>query len=239
MQPAATAERGTLVFAASSLREALDAAIAENRESGGIPVRAAYAASSTLARQIEQGAEADVFIAASVEWMDYLEERRLIRVATRTVLAGNWLVLVAPAESAIRLSIAPGFDLGGALGDGYLAMGDPDHVPAGIYGSEALQSFGVWHVVSNRLARAGSVREALALVARGEAPLGIVFRSDALAEPAVRIVDAFPASSHSPIVYPMAVTTNATSPQADAVIAFLRTPSAALVFARHGFTTGR
>jgi molybdate transport system substrate-binding protein len=225
------------VFAASSLEQALDAAIAHYRPPGGAPVQAAYAASSTLARQIEQGAEADVLITASVSWMDYAARRGLIRAASRSVFAGNALVLIAPAPSALRLRIAPGFDLAGALGDGRLAMGDPDHVPAGIYGLEALHHFGVGAAVGDRLARAASVRGALALVARGECPLGIVYRSDAAAEPAVRVLDTFPPASHAPIVYPMAITAASTHPQADTFAAFLRSPPARRALARHGFTT--
>ena len=171
-----------LVFAAASLQDAFDAVIEEYQAQGGGEVSASYASSSTLARQIEQGAPADVFISANPEWMDYLEERGLLRAGSRTDLLGNGLVLVAPPESETTVEIAPGFDLAGALDGGRLAMGDPDHVPAGIYGRAALESLGVWQAVEPQVARADNVRAALALVARGEAPLGMVYRSDAVAD---------------------------------------------------------
>ena len=189
-----------LMIAAASLTDALDAALAAYQSAGGGPVNAAYASSSTLARQIEQGAPADVFISANPEWRDYLAERTLIRRGSRADLLGNGLVLVAPRGDAVALEIAPGFDLLGALQGGRLAMADPDHVPAGTYGRAALESLGVWQAVAPHVARADTVRVALALVARGEAPLGVVYRSDALADATVRVVDAFPEGSHAPIV---------------------------------------
>jgi molybdate transport system substrate-binding protein len=226
-----------LIFAAASLKDALDAAIVEyTAAETGREVVASYASSSTLARQIEQGAPADVFISANPEWMDYLAERDLIRADSRADLLGNGLVLVAPADGAATLEIAPGFDLAGALGGGRLAMGDPDHVPAGLYGKAALENLGVWDSVASQVARADNVRAALALVARGEAPLGVVYRSDAAADPSVRTVAAFPEDSHPPIIYPVAVIAGSQHPGAAGLADFLRSPIASLVFERFGFT---
>lgn len=224
-----------LVFAAASLRDALDSVIADYAANSSGAV-ASYASSSALARQIEQGAPADVFISANPAWMDYLEERGLVRAGSRVDLLGNGLVLVAPADSEVALEIASGFDLLGALGGGRLAMGDPDHVPAGIYGRAALESLGVWPDVAPHVARADNVRAALALVARGEAPLGVVYRSDAVAEPAVRVVGDFPPESHPPIIYPVAVLAASEHPAAGKLVAFLRSKDAAPVFERFGFT---
>jgi molybdate transport system substrate-binding protein len=224
-----------LVFAAASLQDALDGVVAA--WPGDAAIAASYASSSTLARQIEQGAPADLFISANPEWMDYLAERGLVRAGSRADLLGNDLVLVAPAAAGARpLAIAPGFDLVGALGDGRLAMGDPDHVPAGIYGRAALESLGVWQQIAPRLARADNVRAALALVARGEAPLGIVYGSDAVAEPGVRVVGTFPESSHPPIIYPVAVPAGSRHPAAATLVEFLESATAAAIFARFGFT---
>lgn len=224
-----------LVFAAASLKDALDAVIEESAASGSTAVAASYASSSALARQIEQGAPADIFVSANPAWMDYLMERDLIRDGTRTDLLGNGLVLVAPAESEIELTIAPGFDLLGALDGGRLAMGDPDHVPAGIYGKAALASLGVWELVASRVARADNVRAALALVSRDEAPLGIVYRSDAVADPGVRVVGVFPSESHPPIIYPVAVLAESKHPAAAGLVEFLKSAAAAQVFERFGF----
>jgi molybdate transport system substrate-binding protein len=224
-----------LVFAAASLKDALDAAIAEYHTTGGVPVKAAYASSSTLARQIEYGAPADIFISANPQWMDYLEERDLVQSGSRADLLGNGLVLVAPRDADIRLEIAPGFDLLGALVGGRLAMGDPDHVPAGTYGRAALESLGVWHEVAPHVARADNVRAALALVARGEAPLGVVYRSDAAADATVRVVDGFPPDSHPPIIYPLAIMAESKHPAAVELVAFLKSESAAAAFERFGF----
>jgi molybdate transport system substrate-binding protein len=232
--PASAAADQLLVFAAASLKDALDGVIAA--WPGATWIAASYASSSMLARQIEQGAPADVFISANSEWMDYLTERGLIRAESRVDLLGNGLALVAPAASERTLEIAPGFDLAGALGGGRIAMGDPDHVPAGIYGKAALESLGVWDQVAPRVARADNVRAALALVARGEAPLGIVYSSDAVADPAVRVVGSFPASSHPPITYPVAVIAGSKHPDAAGLVDFLKSETAAPIFARFGFT---
>lgn len=234
LQPAAA--RDLLVFAAASQRDAIEEVIAAWSKAGAGSARAAYESSSTLARQIEHGAPADLFISASTMWMDYLDERKLIDSATRVDLLGNRLVLVGPQGGA-PVAVAPGFDLVGRLSGGRLAMGDPDHVPAGIYGRQALETLGVWTAVEPRLARAPNVRAALALVARGETPLGIVYGSDAMADSAVAVAGIFPADSHAPIVYPAAVTTASAAPDAaKRLLAFLRAPEAGRIFAAHGFT---
>jgi molybdate transport system substrate-binding protein len=226
-----------LVFGAASLRDALDAVVEAYEQNGGSAVRTAYASSSTLARQIEQGAPADIFIAANPQWMDYLEQRDLLREGSRADLLGNGLVLVAPLDSAATIEIAPGFDLAGLLGDGLLAMGDPDHVPAGIYGRAALENLGVWDAVAPKVARADNVRAALALVARGETPLGVVYRSDAIADHGVKVVATFPPDSHPPITYPVAVMADSTNADADAFVALLRSEAAAAIFEQYGFDT--
>jgi molybdate transport system substrate-binding protein len=234
--PAAGADdRPVLVFAAASLKNALDEATAAYAAAAGIEVVASYAASSALARQIEAGAPADLFVSADVPWMDYLEERELISNASRRDLLGNDLVLVAPRGAESDLRIAPGFPLAEALGQGRLAMADPDAVPAGKYGKASLEALGVWGEVEARIARAENVRAALAFVARGEAPFGIVYRTDAAAEPEVEVVGMFPADSHPPIIYPAALLAQSTHPQAMAFMDWLGSPAAALIFTRQGF----
>jgi molybdate transport system substrate-binding protein len=227
--------RPILVFAAASLKTALDVIAGKWQQQSGQAATISYAASSALARQIELGAPADLFISADEAWMDYLEERRLIDPKTRVDLLGNTLVLIAPANTGSETRIAPGFPLAALLGDGRLAMADPAAVPAGRYGKAALTRLGVWDQVAGHVAAAENVRAALLLVARGEAPLGIVYRTDAAAEPGVRIVGTFPADSHPPIVYPMALTV-AAEPDAGALANYLRAPEAREVFAAHGFT---
>jgi molybdate transport system substrate-binding protein len=223
------------VFAAASLTNVLQDLGDSFTKDTAIPVRFSFAASSALARQIENGAPADIFFSADLEWMDYLQARNLIRRGTRHDMLGNRLVLIAPADSKIKLTIEPHFALVAALGKGRLATGDPDAVPVGRYAREALTTLGVWNEVADRLVRADSVRSALAFVDRGEAPLGIVYQTDALIDKGVRVVDAFPADSHLPIVYPIALTGTA---KADAVefAAYLRGPAAAAAFKAHGFT---
>src|SRR5271167_2171823 len=194
------------VFAAASLTNVLqDLGDAFTSETS-IPVRFSFAASSTLARQIENGSPADVFFSADLDWMDYLQARALIQPATRQDMLGNELVLVAPVDSKVTLKIEPHFPLAATLGKGRLATGDPDSVPVGRYAKEALIALGVWDSVSARLVRADSVRAALAFVDRGEASLGIVYATDALVDKSVRLVDEFPAGSHAPIIYPAALT---------------------------------
>jgi molybdate transport system substrate-binding protein len=235
--PVASAQaRDVVVFAAASLKNALDDVDAAwRRESGGKAV-ISYAASSALARQIEQGAPADVFISADRDWMDYLQSRNLIKPETRTDLLGNRLVLVAEKGSPIAATIEPGFDLAGLLGAGRLAMADVASVPAGRYGKAALESLGVWASVRNKVAQAENVRLALILVSRGEAPLGIVYATDAAADPNVKIVAAFPDDTHPPIVYPVALTGRAASADAASFAAFLRSAKAKPLFERQGFT---
>jgi molybdate transport system substrate-binding protein len=224
------------VFAAASLKDALDEIESSKVKRGGSKAVIAYAASSALAKQVESGAPADVFISADLDWMDYLEKRKLIRPASRINLLRNELVLIAPARSTIALSVAPNFPLAAHLGNGRLAMGDPDHVPAGKYAKAGLEALGVWPSVSGRLARAENVRAALVFVSRGEAPLGIVYRTDAAADKKVRMVSAFPASSHPPIVYPAAVpTTSRHVAAAEQYLALLKSAEALAIFRKHGF----
>jgi molybdate transport system substrate-binding protein len=224
----------TLVFAAASLKNALDAALADFSERTGQKVTVSYAASSALAKQIEGGAPADLFFSADLDWMDYLAERHLIEPGSRTTLLGNDLVLVASREFSGDLGIAPNFPLAAALGDGRLALGATGSVPAGKYAKAALQSLGVWDSVAGKLAETENVRAALQLVARGEAPLGIVYASDAHAEPDVRVVAMFPADSHPPILYPVALTADA-RPEARAVLDFLTSAGARPFFEAEGF----
>ena len=225
-----------IVFAAASLKTALDELIPPIQKATGVAIKPSYAATSALARQIEQGAPADLFISADLEWMDYVDTRGLIRKETRLNLLTNRMILIAPKAASVSLTIAPGFALAAALGPkGRLAIADPAAVPAGKYAQAALISLGVWSSVSSRLAPAENVRAALLFVSRGEAPLGIVYRSDAVADPAVVVVDTFPESSHPPIVYPAALTRTAGAGAAD-VLAFLQTPVARAVFDKNGFT---
>ena len=234
--PAVQAQ-GALVFAAASLKEALDEVAGSFALGRGGRVDISYAATSALARQVERGAPADIFISADTDWIGYLERRGLLAAGTRRNLLANDLVLVAPAASGAKLELAKGVDISRALGKGRLAMADPGSVPAGKYAKAALESLGSWRAVEQRIAPSDNVRAALALVARGEAPLGIVYRTDALAEKGVRIVDTFPASSHPPIVYPVAVLKRSTSPVAAAFAGYLSTPDARAIFAKHGFRT--
>jgi molybdate transport system substrate-binding protein len=232
--PARAAETLT-VFAAASLKNALDEVVKSRRPQNEGSVRVSYAASPALSRQIENGAPADVFISADLAWMDYLQKKGLIRASSRVNLLRNRIVLVAPAGSTVKLTIAADFPLASALGKERLAMADPASVPAGRYGKAALESLGVWKSVESRIAAAADVRAALLLVARGEAPLGIVYSTDAAAEPKVRIVDTFPESAHPPIVYPAALTASGKSTRAGAFLASLLEPPARAVFDKHGF----
>lgn len=225
-----------VVFAAASLKNALDEAAAAWQKASGTTVKISYAGSSTLAKQIEQGAPADLFISANLQWMDYLAERSLVDRATRSNLLRNRLVLVAPKDSDVSLAIAPGFDLAAALRGGRLAVANTQAVPAGIYGKAALTSLGVWDTVQGRLAQAQDVRAALTLVSRGEAPLGVVYRTDAAADPGVKIVGTFPEDTHAPIVYPVALTKAAGSkPAAKSLLEFLTGQEAVPFFEKQGF----
>ena len=238
LAPAAVAQNVT-VFAAASLKEALDEAARAHEKRFGARVIVSYLGSAALARQIEKGAPADIFISADLDWMAYLDQRRLLRTESRVNLLSNSLVLIAPAASKTALVIGPGFPLAAALGDKPLAMADPDSVPAGKYGKAALEGLGVWNEVAPHVARAENVRAALALVARGEAPLGIVYRTDARVEPRVRIVGEFPAHLHPPIVYPAAIVAASRSSRAAPLLAFLRSDEARQIWERHGFALGR
>ena len=223
------------VFAAASLTNVLQELGDAFTKDSSIPVRFSFAASSALARQIENGAPADIFFSADLDWMDYLQSRNLIQPTSRHEVLGNQLVIIAPVGSSVTLKIAPHFALAAALGKGRLATGDPDAVPVGRYAREALSNLGVWDAVSPRLVRADSVRSALAFVDRGEAALGIVYATDALIDKHVRVVDVFPADSHKPIIYPVALTTLA-KVDAAKFVAFIRGPNADLTFQRYGFT---
>jgi molybdate transport system substrate-binding protein len=224
-----------LVFAAASLTDVLEEVDRAFTARTHIEVRASYAASSVLAKQIEAGAPADVFFSADLAWVDYVEKRGLVKAGSRRDLLSNSLVLIAPADSPVRLRIAPRFDLVGALGGGRLATGDPDSVPVGKYARAALTQLGVWDGVAARLVRAENVRAALEYVARGEAALGSVYRTDAQAEKRVRIVDTFPADTHPPITYPAVVTAGARA-QAPQFVEFLASAEARQIFTRYGFT---
>jgi molybdate transport system substrate-binding protein len=223
------------VFAAASLKEALDDAARQFEAANGDKLSISYAGSNALAKQIEAGAPANVFISADLEWMDYLDTRHLTKPGTRFNLLRNTLVLVAPAGSNVTLKIAPNFGLAAALGGGKLSMANPDSVPAGKYGKSALEHLGVWASVQDKVARGENVRAALAFVSRAEAPLGIVYNTDALADKGVKVVDAFPADSYPPIIYPAALTVAATSPAAQAFLDFLRTPAATHIWEKYGF----
>lgn len=223
------------VYAASSLTRALDELAPVFTAQSGVRVRTSYAATSTLARQIESGAEADVFISADQIWMDYLAGRSRIVTATRSNILGNRLVLVVPSDRPVTVALTPGFDLAGLLGRGRLATGDPAHVPAGRYARQALTALGVWSVAQPKLVPAESARAALALVERGEVPAGIVYESDAILSARVHVAGVFPAASHEPIVYAAAIVAGRERPVARQFLEFLTSPAAGAVFARHHF----
>lgn len=235
--PRALAQDKTLiVFAAASLKDALDEINAAYAQSGAGKVTASYAASSQLIKQIEQGAPADVFISADLDWMDYGAQKKLIKEDTRVNLLGNRLVLVAPGDGKVeRVTIGPNFSLAAMVGDGRIVTGDVRAVPVGRYAKAALEKLGVWDSVQPKLAMVENVRAALELVARGEAPLGIVYETDAKAEPKVRTIAVFPPDSHPPIVYPAALTLEAKAGAAD-YLAFLRSTAAKQIFEKRGFT---
>ncbi|HXE15968.1 MAG TPA: molybdate ABC transporter substrate-binding protein [Stellaceae bacterium] len=228
--------RDTVVFAAASLKNALDDAVAAYEKTGGGKVVVSYAASSALAKQMESGAAADIFISADLDWMNDVEKHDLIDKATRKNFLGNAIVLIAPtAAHAARVDIKPGFDLRGLLKDGRLAMADPASVPAGKYGEEALTRLGVWDSVKDKVASAENVRGALLFVDRGEAPYGIVYATDAAADKKVEIVGSFPESSHKPVIYPVAATAHADA-EARKFLGFLESPAARPAFEKQGFT---
>jgi molybdate transport system substrate-binding protein len=235
-QPAQARE--LVVFAAASMKNALDDAIAAYEKSGGGKVVASYASSSVLAKQLDNGANADLFISADLDWMNDVEKHHMIDVATRRNFLGNALVLIAPAAAhAAEVDIKPGFDLAGLLKDGHLAMGEVNSVPAGKYGKAALEKLGVWDSVKDKVASAQNVRGALLFVDRGETPYGVVYATDAVADKKVAVVGTFPADSHPPIIYPIALTvTGAKDPDAQKLLRFLESPAAKPDFERQGFT---
>src|SRR5215475_1377979 len=236
-RPAAQAQGGELVvFAAASLKNALDAINTQWQKETGKKASISYGASPALAKQIEQAAPAQMFISADLDWMDYVAQRHLIKPETRSNLLGNRIVLIAHNDKAQPIDIKPGFDLAKALGDGRLSMANVDSVPAGKYGKAALEKLGVWASVSSRIAQAENVRAALLLVSRGEAPLGIVYQTDAAADPNVKIIGTFPEDTHPRIIYPVALTATANHPDAAAFLDYIKSAKAKPLFEAQGFT---
>lgn len=236
--PATAQNQPVVVYAAASLKNALDEIAADWTKQSGVEVRVSFAASSALAKQIENGAPADVFISADIAWMDYLAKKDLIRTDTRQNLLGNSLVLIANRDNKFGdVKIGPDFDLAKLLGKERLAVAAVETVPAGKYAKAALTKLGIWKTVEKKLAEAENVRAALAYVARGETPLGIVYRTDAAAEKNVVVISTFPAGSHPAIVYPAAQLKSSKNGKADDFQKALNTPEARAIFAKHGFTT--
>jgi len=233
--PLPQAAATTTVFAAASMKNALDEVQQVWTAGKGAKVVVSYAASSALARQIEKGAPADIFVSADLDWMDYLSQRKRLNEASRTNLLRNQLVMVAPAGSSVVVDLKPGLKLGELLGRERLSIADPGSVPAGKYGKAALEKLGLWPQVEHRLARGENVRTALNYVARAEAPLGIVYRTDAAAEGKVKIAATFPGDSHPPIVYPAALLADSRSVEAAAFFAFMKSGAATAIFRKHGF----
>lgn len=233
----ASAQDRLTVFAAASMKNALDDVDAAFTKTTGVKVTASYAASSALAKQIEQGAPADVFISADLKWMDYLAEKQLIKPDTRYNLVGNKLVLIAPKDSKLDgVKIEQGFDLAKLAGDGRIAVADVKAVPAGLYAKAALEKLGAWKTAEPRLAQAENVRATLAFVARNETPVGIVYETDAKVEPKVKIVAAFPDGSYPPVTYPVAATADSKSAAAGKYLTFLRSSAAKAIFEKYGFS---
>ena len=236
VHPALAQDKTVTVFVAASMTNVANDLNGIFTRNTGIKVTPSYAASSALAKQIEQGAPADVFISADIPWMDYVQERKLIRNNTRFDLAGNRLVLIAPKDSKIgEQKIGSGFDLAKLAGDGRIATGDVKSVPVGRYAQASLQKLGSWAAAESKFAMTDNVRAALVLVSRGEAALGIVYETDAAVEPGVKIVGRFPPDSHPPIVYPVALTEKA-KPEADAYFKLLRSATAQVILEKYGFT---
>lgn len=226
------------VFAAASLTNALQDIAVQYKKEKQVDMVASYASSSTLARQIEQGAPADLFISADQQWMDYAIDKQQMVANTRYTLLGNELVLIAPKDSKItKVAIDKKTDWKKLLEGGRLAVGDPDHVPAGIYAKESLENLGAWATLAPEMARANNVRSAMALVERAEAPLGIVYGSDAIASDKVKVVGVFPEASHKPVEYPMAIVKGHENPTVTAFYDYLKSPAAAVIFEKYGFTT--
>ncbi len=235
-QPLIAQEQIT-VFAAASLKNALDDTNTAFTNATGVKVVSSYEASSALARQIEQGAPADVFISADLRWMDYVTERKLIKPDTRMNLLGNRLVLIAPVDSTLgNVAIDQGFDIAKLAGDGRIAVADVKAVPAGLYAKAALEKLGAWSAAEPKLAQAENVRATLAFVARGETPVGIVYETDAKVEPKVKIVGTFPDNAYPPVTYPVAATAGTKNPSAAQYLNFLRTPAAKASFEKYGFS---
>jgi molybdate transport system substrate-binding protein len=235
VDPAKAQSSDVVVFAAASLKNALDDINAAWTKETGKKAVISYASSPALAKQIEQSAPADLFISADLDWMDYVAERKLIKAETRGNLLGNRLVLVG-SKGSPPLAVKAGVDLSGALKGGKLAVANVDSVPAGKYGKAAMEKLGVWESVKDKLAQSENVRAALLLVSRGEAPLGIVYKTDAAADPNLAIVGEFPEDTHPPIFYPAAITANSKHGDASAFLAFLRSPTAKALFEKQGFT---
>jgi molybdate transport system substrate-binding protein len=233
---ASSAQEKIVVFAAASLKNALDAVNAACEADVGEQATISYAASSALAKQIEQGAPADIFISADLDWMKYLSDKKLTKQQTELKLLGNRIVLIAPNDSTAEADIAPNFDLAGLVGDGRLAMGNIKAVPAGKYGKAALERLGVWASVEAKVAQAENVRAALKLVSIGEAPLGIVYRTDANAEPGVKVIGTFPEDTHPPIVYPVAQMLSSRDDDTPAFLKCLQSAKAKELFEAQGFT---
>jgi molybdate transport system substrate-binding protein len=235
--PTAAAQDSLTVFAAASLKNALDDTNSTFSKATGVKVVASYAASSALAKQIEQGAPADIFISADLQWMDYVAERKLIKPDSRVNLLGNKLVLIAPKDSKLdTITIANGFDIAKLAGDGRIAVADVKAVPAGLYAKAALQSLGAWAAAEPKLAQAENVRATLAFVARGETPIGIVYETDAKIEPKVKIIGVFPDGSYPPVTYPVAATAASKNAQIASYLNFLRSGAAKAIFERYGFS---
>ena len=235
-QPLVAQEQIT-IFAAASLKNALDDVNAALTKATGVKATASYAASSVLAKQIEQGAPADIFISADLQWMDYVGERKLIKPDTRVNLLGNKLVLIAPADSKITsMTIGQGFDIAKLAGSGRIAVADVNAVPAGRYAKAALDKLGAWAAAEPKLAQAENVRATLAFVARDETPIGVVYETDAKVEPKVKVISAFPDDSYPPVTYPVAATATTTKQSVPQYLHFLRSAAAKTIFEKYGFS---
>lgn len=234
--PAQAQGSDLVIFAAASLKTALDAVNTQWQKETGKKATISYASSPALAKQIEQGAPAQMFISADLDWMNYLAGKNMIKPDTRSNLLGNRIVLIAPKDKAQPVDIKPGFDLARILGEGRLSIANVDSVPAGKYGKAALEKLGLWASVSGKVAQAENVRAALLFVSRGEAPAGIVYQTDAAADPNVAIIGAFPEDTHPPIIYPIALTASATNPDAAAFLDYIRSAKARPIFEAQGFT---
>ena len=236
MPRASMAQEAITIFAAASLKNAIDDVNLVFADSAKIKPVVSYAATSTLVKQIEQGAPADIFISADINWMDYASERKLVRTEMRVNLLGNKLVLIAPRDSKVgAVALTHGLDLATLAGDGRIAVADVRAVPAGRYAKAALESLGIWAAVENKLAMAENVRATLVLVSRNEAPLGIVYETDARIDPGMKIVGTFPDGSHEPVTYPVALTSTA-APAAVRYISFMRSPAANAILEKYGIS---